>query len=181
MASGTINTVIQSFPQFGLRHALDGRQTRIALAAFNLRQMLRPNWQLRAHLGRQHLQRQTTLVALAVQEGGNQSVHGRSVTQPRANLSYDRVNSCWGRVFFGMGSRPVGWSDTFTRCSGKKPSPRARGSGKVDNHPKPYSLALNSTQVLRELVRNQSPLHHHNNIQRRLTEVSGAFFLGKNP
>jgi hypothetical protein len=29
----------------------------------------------------------------------------------------------------------------------------------VDNHPKRYSLALSSTQVLRELVRNQSPLH----------------------
>jgi hypothetical protein len=27
--------------------------------------VLRPNWQLRAHPGRQHLQRQTTLVALA--------------------------------------------------------------------------------------------------------------------
>ena len=61
------------FSTLGLRHALDGRQTRIALAAFNLRQMLRPNWQLRAHLGRQHLQRQTTLVALAAQEGRNQS------------------------------------------------------------------------------------------------------------
>jgi len=46
---------------YRLRHALDGRQTRIALAAFNLRQMLRRH----AHLGRQHLQRQTTLVALA--------------------------------------------------------------------------------------------------------------------
>jgi hypothetical protein len=55
-----------------LRHALDGRQTRIALAAFNLRQMLLRH----AHLGRQYLQRQTTLVALAAQEGGNQSVHG---------------------------------------------------------------------------------------------------------
>jgi hypothetical protein len=43
MATGTINTVIQSFPHLGLRHALDGRQPRIALAAFNLRQMLRPN------------------------------------------------------------------------------------------------------------------------------------------
>ena len=29
------------------------------------------------------------------------------------------------------------------------------------NHPKRYSLALSSTQVFRELVRNQSPLHHH--------------------
>ena len=54
---------------------------------------------------------------------------------------------------------PAGWSDTFTRCAGKKPSPRARGYGKVDNHPKQYSLTLSSTQVLRELVRNQSPLH----------------------
>ena len=84
-----------------LRHALDGRQARIALAAFNLRQMLRRH----AHLGRQHLQSQTTLVALAAQKGGNQSVHRRSVPQPRGNRSYDRVNSCWGGRFFGM--RPV--------------------------------------------------------------------------
>jgi hypothetical protein len=49
--------------------------------------MLRPNWQLRSHLGRQHLQRQTTLVALAAQEGGNQSVLGGSVAQARADLS----------------------------------------------------------------------------------------------
>ncbi len=48
------------------------------------------------------------------------------------------------------------------RCSGKKPSPRARGYGKVDNHPKRYSLILRSTQALRELVRNQSPLHQQN-------------------
>jgi len=30
---------------------------------------------------------------------------------------------------------------------------------KMDNHPKRYSLILSSTQVLSELVRNQSPLH----------------------
>ena len=72
----------------------------IALAAFNLRQMLRRH----AYLGRQHLQRQTTLDALAAQEGGNQSVHGRSVAQPRDNRSYDRVNSCWDAIFFGMRS-----------------------------------------------------------------------------
>jgi hypothetical protein len=44
-------------PQYAKRKTpskLDGRQTRIALAAFNLRQMLRLNWELRAHLGRQH-------------------------------------------------------------------------------------------------------------------------------
>ena len=55
-----------------------------------------------AHLGRQHLQRQTTLVALAAQEGGNQSVHGSSVAQPRGNRSYDRVNSCWAAILLGM-------------------------------------------------------------------------------
>jgi hypothetical protein len=37
-------------------HRLDRRQPQIALAAFNLRQMLRLNWELRAHLGRPHLQ-----------------------------------------------------------------------------------------------------------------------------
>jgi hypothetical protein len=30
-----------------------------------------------------------------------------------------------------------------------------------DNHPKRYSLILSSTQALSDLVRNQSPLHHH--------------------
>ena len=78
-----------------LRHALDGRQTRIALAAFNLRQMLRRH----THLGRQHLQRQTTLVALAAQEGGNQCVCGRSEAQWRENRSYDRVNSDGVAIF----------------------------------------------------------------------------------
>ncbi len=67
-------------------HALDGRYTRIALAAFNLRQMLRRH----AHLGRKHLQRQTTLAA---QEGGNQSVYGRYGVQLLNIRSYDRVNS----------------------------------------------------------------------------------------
>lgn len=43
-----------------------------------------------AHLGRQHLQRQTTLVVLAAQKGGNQSVHVAIVT--RYNSSYGRVN-----------------------------------------------------------------------------------------
>ncbi len=81
-----------------LRHTLDGRQTWITLAAFNLRQMLRRH----THLGRQHLQRQTTLVALAAQEGGNQSVHVGSVAQPRDNCSYDRVNSCGGGIFFAL-------------------------------------------------------------------------------
>ena len=33
---------------------------------------------------------------------------------------------------------------------------------KVDSHPNLYSLTPSSTQVLRELVRNQSPLHHRN-------------------
>ena len=43
-------------------------------------------------------------VALAAQEGGNQSVHGRSVAQLQCNRSYDRVNSCWGvGVFFACG------------------------------------------------------------------------------
>ena len=31
----------------------------------------------------------------------------------------------------------------------------------MDNRPKRYSLILISTQALRELVRNQSPLHHN--------------------
>jgi hypothetical protein len=30
----------------------------------------------------------------------------------------------------------------------------------VDNHPNLYSLTTISTQALRDLVRNQSPLHH---------------------
>jgi hypothetical protein len=85
------------FSTLGLRKERDGRQTRIALAAFNLRQMLRPNWQLRAHLGRQHLQRQTTLVALAAQEGGNQSngmvapsLNGIDV--PKWRWNFDHLN-----------------------------------------------------------------------------------------
>jgi hypothetical protein len=68
-----------------------------ACFAFNLRQMLRPNWQLRAHLGRQHLQRQTTLVALAAQEGGNQSngmvapsLNGIDV--PKWRWNFDHLN-----------------------------------------------------------------------------------------
>jgi hypothetical protein len=83
-----------------LRHALDGRQTRIALAALNLRQMLRRH----AYLGRQVLQRQTTLIALAAQEGGDQGFHGGSVAQWRKNISYDRVNSCRDAIFFAMPS-----------------------------------------------------------------------------
>gem|GEM_PF-4057588 len=83
-----------------LGHTLDGRQTRIALAALNLRQMLRRH----ADLGRQVLQRQTTLIALAAQEGGDQSFHGGSVAQWWANYSYDRVNSYGGAIFFAMPS-----------------------------------------------------------------------------
>jgi hypothetical protein len=66
--------------------------------------MLRPNWLLRAHLGRQHRQRQTTLVALAAHKGGNQSVHGSRVEQPETNRAYDRMNSCCGAIFFGRRS-----------------------------------------------------------------------------
>jgi hypothetical protein len=84
----------------GICHSLDGRQTRITLAAFNLRQMLRRH----AHLGRQVLQRQTTLVALAAQEGGDHGFHGESVAQWRANSSYDRVNSYGSAIFFAMPS-----------------------------------------------------------------------------
>lgn len=72
------------------------------------------------------------------------------------------IRSCelvWGGDLIWHAVSPVGGSDTFRRCSGKKPSPRARRYGKVDNHPKRYSLILSSTRVLRELVRNQSPLH----------------------
>jgi len=44
--------------------------------------------------GRQVLQRQTTLIALAAQECWDQGFHGgSSVAQWRENLSYDRVNS----------------------------------------------------------------------------------------
>ncbi len=57
-----------------LGHALDRRQTRIALAALNLRQML---WR-HAHLRIQVRQRQTTLIALAAQEGGDQGFRGGS-------------------------------------------------------------------------------------------------------
>jgi hypothetical protein len=35
-----------------------------------------------------------------------------------------------------------------------------RPTNHLDNHPKPYSLTLSSTQALREWVRNLSPLHH---------------------
>ena len=52
MASGTINTVIP-------------------IASAMRSKMLRPNWPLRAHLRRQHLQRQTTLFALAAQPEGS--------------------------------------------------------------------------------------------------------------
>ncbi|NDD14023.1 MAG: hypothetical protein EB072_15600 [Betaproteobacteria bacterium] len=57
-----------------------------------------------AHLGRQVLQRQTTLIALAAQEGGDQGFHGGSVTQWRENGSYDRVNSYGVAIFFAMPS-----------------------------------------------------------------------------
>ena len=57
-----------------------------------------------AHLGRQVLQRQTTLIALAAQEGGDQGFHGGSVAQWRENRSYDRVNSCGSSIFFAMPS-----------------------------------------------------------------------------
>ena len=50
-----------------------------------------------AHLGRQHLQRQTTLVALAAQEGGNQSngmvapsLNGIDV--PKWRWNFDHLN-----------------------------------------------------------------------------------------
>jgi hypothetical protein len=46
-----------------------------------------------AHLGRQVLQRQRTLIALAAQEGGDQGFHRGSVAQWRESRSYDRVNS----------------------------------------------------------------------------------------
>jgi len=45
------------------------------------------------HLGRQVLQRQTTLIALAAQEGGDQGVHEVGVAQWRVNRSYDHMNS----------------------------------------------------------------------------------------
>ena len=75
----------------------DGRQTRIALAALNLRQMRR-----HAYHGRQVLQRQTTLIALAAQEGGDQGFHGESVAHGRGNGSYDRMNSYGSAIFFAM-------------------------------------------------------------------------------
>ena len=70
--------------------------------------------------------------------------------------SYEFV---WGCHLFCHAVSPQSGDDAFRRCSGERPSPRARGYGKVDNHPQRYSLILSSTQVLRELVRNQSPLH----------------------
>jgi hypothetical protein len=72
------------------------------------------------------------------------------------------IRSCefvWRCGLFWHAVSPGGRSDAFTRCSGKKPSPRARDCSKVDYHPKQHSLTLSSTQVLRELVRNRSPLH----------------------
>ena len=52
-----------------------------------------------AHLGRQGLQRQTALIALTAQGGGD---HGGSEAQWPENRSYDRVNSYGCTLFFAM-------------------------------------------------------------------------------
>ena len=72
------------------------------------------------------------------------------------------MRSCefvWECHLFRHAVSPLSGDDVFRRCLGKKPSPRARSYGKVDDHPNRYSLTPSSTQVLRDLVRNQSPLH----------------------
>jgi hypothetical protein len=56
------------------------------------------------HLGGQVFQRQTTLIALAAQEGGDQGFNGASVAQWWEIRSYDLVNSYGRAIFFAMPS-----------------------------------------------------------------------------